>query len=661
MKTSVNKIFAFLISITLSFFLAACCLKVPALTAAISARGNLNLLTYTVFVLVFIFSFMIIYGILNHFQRAASAKASAFSILFTGILLIGSTLFLLAMLYLEGNVYGGVSDRYIWHTLPFSLVVICMAAELIFFFLCFHDTSVSLPKAALYSLYAMLTLLVAWSFYTPDTFVRGYSDRLHANAYYNSIYNVLHGAPYTADTTSIYGHYAILFRWPLKLLGGDYIDFILLIVLLGAVCFLALFLALHFLVPDNLLRVLGAVAMTLPILTMRGGYYWQLWPHRILFMSLLILYAAIGVRFHLTGHIYCIIGYLLSLLAIIWNTECGIFCAVSWAAFWILKYCCERRWHWGKVFSHGLLHICAVIVCFAGAYGVVNLYNLIHGGTYNSLKDFLFPLMTSAYMDDLLRLELPDFPSAYMPVLALLCLCIAWGLSHMNLFHKNKERNLSRIPLICFVFSTAVLSLGMITYFINRAAYHNLDIIHLPAILLICILSQRGMDFIRTFRLKKYKNATTSQLFQGAFTALNLALLLVLTTGTVIQYGYNADYKKQFDNRQGLHDFAAHIAANIPEDTYAFGIGVAEIYSILRWDTQVYTLDFADISVYPSAADYVLTDMKNKNVDDFLLGEQTIKKLKTYAPEQYQWVRENYKLSQEFEFEGAVFKYYIKK
>ena len=74
---------------------------------------------------------------------------------------------------------------------------------------------------------------------------RNGADRLHMNAYFNSIYNVLHGSPYTEYTTSIYGHYGILYKLPMKLLGGDHIDFILLNSLAGALTFLAMFVALH--------------------------------------------------------------------------------------------------------------------------------------------------------------------------------------------------------------------------------------------------------------------------------------------------------------------------------------------------------------------------------------------------------------------------------
>ena len=107
----------------------------------------------------------------------------------------------------------------------------------------------------------------------------------------------MHGSPYTEYTTSIYGHYGILYKLPMKLLGGDLIDFIFLNTVIGALCFLAAFLALHFIVKNNLLRILGAIALTFPVLSMRSGIYWQLWPHRILFMCLMLFWIAFCVRF----------------------------------------------------------------------------------------------------------------------------------------------------------------------------------------------------------------------------------------------------------------------------------------------------------------------------------------------------------------------------
>ncbi|MDO5390789.1 MAG: hypothetical protein Q4F24_06845 [Eubacteriales bacterium] len=661
MKSSMNKISSFLAAFALSLLFGACCLKIPVLSEAISARGNINLLTYAMVIILFCLLFLLFYAVTNRLSKDTTADSCIPALIVCGILLAVTAVFFFFMFQLEGNIYGGVTDRYIWHKLPIWLVIFFLAGEFLFCFLCIRKDSIHLPDSGMYLLYSMFTVLIGYTYYTPSIFVRGASDRLHANAYYNSIYNVLHGAPYTEYTTCIYGHYGILYRLPMKLLGGDFADFILLNSILGALCFLAMFLALHVTVQNNLLRFLGTIAMTFPILAMRGGYYWQLWPHRILFMSLMIFFAAVCVRFGWFNWFTCILGYIIALAGIVWNTESGLFCAIAWAGFWILRSLCIHWWRFPKILLQALIHVLCIVLCFFGAYGIVNLYNGLHGGSANSIREFLFPLMTDSYMTDLLRVDLPEFPSAYLPVLFLLFLAAAWGMSYMNLINKHKQYSLTAFLLPCFAFFTSVLTLGQMSYFMNRAAYHNLDICHLPAILLLCLLSEHGMDCIRDFRWKKRGQYQPAQIFKAAFSVVNVFLLLTLATGTAVQYGYNADLKTQFHNKQELTDFAANIAANVPKDTYAFGIGTAEIYSILRWDTQCYTLDFADLSVRPQVADYVVSDIKDKHVEEFLVGENTMKKFKTFSPENYEWIRKNYKRAKEFEFQGAVFEYYITK
>lgn len=661
MKSSMNKIYAFLAALTLSLLAGACCLKVPFLSEAISARGNINLLTYAMVIVLFCLLYLLFYAMIDRFTKDTDASSCAPALAVCIILLALTAVFFFFMFQLEGNIYGGVTDRYIWHKIPIWLVIFFLAGEFLFCFLCIRKDNIHIPDSGMYLLYSMFTVLIGYTYYTPSIFVRGASDRLHANAYYNSIYNVLHGAPYTEYTTSIYGHYGILYRLPMKLLGGDFADFILLNSILGALCFLLMFLALHMTVKNKLLRFLGTIAMTFPILAMRGGFYWQLWPHRILFMSLMIFFAALCVRFGWFNWFTCILGYLIALIGIVWNTESGLFCAIAWAGFWILRSLCIHWWRIPKVLLQAVIHVSSVILCFFGAYGIVNLYNSIHGGSANSIREFLFPLMTSSYMTDLLRVDLPEFPSAYLPVLFLLFLSAAWGMSYINLINKNKQYSLTAFLLPCFAFFTSVLTLGQMSYFMNRAAYHNLDICHLPAVLLLCLLSEHGMDCIRDFHWKERKSFAPSRMFKAAFSTVNLCVLLALATGTAVQYGYNADLKTQFHNGQELTDFAADIAANIPKDTYAFGIGTAEIYSILRWDTQCYTLDFADLSVRPQVADYVVNDIKEKKVTDFLVGENTMKKFKTFSPDSYEWIRKNYKRTKTFEFQGAIFEYYTQK
>ena len=102
--------------------------------------------------------------------------------------------------------------------------------------------------------------------------------------------------------------------------------------------FSMLILTLHLMVENTVIRILGCIAMTLPILSMRGGYYWQVWPHRILFPAVLLLYGAFCLRLNRMNRLTCVLGYVLCLAGVVWNTESGMICAAAWAALWILRY-----------------------------------------------------------------------------------------------------------------------------------------------------------------------------------------------------------------------------------------------------------------------------------------------------------------------------------
>lgn len=122
----------------------------------------------------------------------------------------------------ETQQVGSVAGRYGWHTQPLWLMAALFFVELAAFFWMYRKITVEekCGEWLLYVLYAVLTILVFYSMDTPNIFGRGeWGDSYHAHAYFNSIYNVHWGMPYTAELTSIYGHYALLWKLPMKLIG----------------------------------------------------------------------------------------------------------------------------------------------------------------------------------------------------------------------------------------------------------------------------------------------------------------------------------------------------------------------------------------------------------------------------------------------------------
>ena len=636
------------------FFIA--CLKLPALSSAISGIGNLNMITYAGTVVLFCLTFWLFYKGFS-VRPVSLSPSNVFRFLFPTVLLIGSLFFIAVSFLTEGNLAGGVTYKFIWHNLPFPFVGIMVLILASVFLGLWKFRDFSADSRILWLYYGALTLLMWYTSYTPNIFGRYLaSDAAHGHAYYNSIYNVYHGCAYTETTTSIYGHYALFYKLPMKILGGSFLDFIFLNACLCALCFFFAFAALHLIVQNNMIRILGCLAMTLPVLSMRGGFYWQLWPHRILFASLLTFFAAWCIRYRKLNRATWLLGYVISWLGVIWNTEGGIICAVAWAGLWMLHYFCSE----GRTVLRLLYTICcqalAVAAAFFGAYGAVGLYNILQECPPNSIREFLFPLVSASYMTDLLRLDLPLYPTWYMLVVILFLIGCAWGISCMKWFSGSRHNGQTFHALPCFCFFLSVLSLGQMTYFMNRPAYHNLDICHIPAVMILCVLTQLGLPLLKNRSV--IRKGTAAQLFKSTIALLSAGTLFVLCMGTVIQYSYNADIKKNFHNLDELRELADTIALDVPPHTYAFGVCAAEIYSLLGWSTNCYTLDFTDLSLRPEVADFVVKDMQEKEITEVFAGQGTVEKMEKFAPEAAEWFTEHFELQKEYPIGDSTFQYY---
>lgn len=79
-----------------------------------------------------------------------------------------------------------------------------------------------------------------------------------------------------------------------------------------------------------------------------------------------------------------------------------------------------------------------------GAYGLVNLYNLSKHSPANTLGEFLIPLLSDSYMVDILHLDLPMYPSAYMGVIVLFLIGTVMGIST---WFYPKQKNEGQVQL----------------------------------------------------------------------------------------------------------------------------------------------------------------------------------------------------------------------
>lgn len=505
-------------------------------------------------------------------------------------------------------------------------------------------------------IYAVLTILIFYCMDTPNIFGRAEAgDHFHAHAYYNSVYNVYQGLPYTDTLTSIYGHYGLLFKIPMKLVGGDFRMFVLMIAALGTLAHVCAFLVLELTVESRILRALGAVATAFPVLGMRGGYYWQVWPHRMIFPMILLLYAAILMKKQWWNVWTGLAGYLICLLAILWNTETGVILAVAWMALFVSRCLAGGEWRIGLLIRTVLVHAVCVAASFFGAYRIVNLYNLSKHSPANTLGEFLIPLLSDSYMVDILHLDLPMYPSAYMGVIALFLIGTAMGIST---WFYAKQKNDGQVQLIFFL---SISALGRITYYVNRPSYHNLDCVSLSAVILLAYLGQRGMTFIKERKWKHWEEIDLAGVVNGTLGLACAAAVLAMSTGTVLQFSQNSKIKENYHNVGELEAFVQEIAEVVPENTHGFGLNVAEIYSLLHWNTQCFTMDFSDMAVIPESLQELQEQLTEADAPYVFTSRSSLPIWERNDPETYQWFSETYELDQTFPYYEEEFQFYRKK
>lgn len=591
-------------ALTLDIFIFIFILFNNEVYTKIKETGKSGMIIYIIvvaaFVVLFVFGIFFVRKFIDiKFLENEKVKKVIFFVMTFGILLI-----LLIAYMKEVEFFGTDSQNYVWHKIPNIISISMMFLISVIFLKYIKNKEHNIINNSVFLIYFVISFITGYSLYMPNYFN---ADLYHGHAYCNSIYNIMNNVTYSDVFTSIYGHYAIIYRLPLEIMGCTMENVVLLISIIGGISMYFACLTVHNIIHNNSIRIITCISLALPVVGLLTTDYWQVQPHRIIFPSIYMYLTSVFIKSKMTKK-KILISYLVSVIAIIWNTETGVICTVAWAGLMVFDCICANKTKIFNIVKTIFLHGIATIGSFLLAYGVVNVYNILLGGEVNSIKTFLFPLFT---LTSEIATDLPIILSSYMLEMVLYAVMIGWVL-YKYVFSKVEFAENELFDARLSVLLT-IIGMGQMTYFMNRSAYYNLYISHFSSILLLLIIIKRGLMCFKKIKFSSVKNLHCYEIMKGTMAGVILSVLAIWATGTIVGGAIrtNTRIDSGFQNYRLISDFAHTIKEVVPEDTYAFGIGVPELYSILGWDTQCYVIDFADMNEWTT--EYIVSQVDNES------------------------------------------------
>ena len=418
------------------------------------------------------------------------------------------------------------------------------------------------------------------------------ADMHHLHAYFNSIINTLSAEPFDECMSSIYGHYALFYVIPVKIfstvLGISSLSGIVLVIcLVGGITFAASYCLLDKLIDNNIIYCISVMAFTV-ISTFFGEIrqYYQLLPHRIFFQALILYGAWHAVYVKQRKWLL----WLICTGAMLWNIETGfVCCAASFALY--LWFDIDHDKKYSRVILYAVKNLLIVTSAFGAAYFAVNIYNMYNGGKWNSVKTFIFPLMNSSYMQDVLVRPFPVFfAGCFLEVIlfmGVLCYCGSRLLSsaggNNNLDHKK----------YVFMAFNSLMGLGSLVYFMNHPVGSTLYISHVELVILLAVCADIKTALPYKFRGRFIDNFRWMARWFAVLVLLSLVLDSARSVGIAVDNRMSTTW-----DPDSLEDICGAVGKHIPEGTVGFGKGVPELYSALNRETGVYVGDWSDYSFF---------------------------------------------------------------
>ena len=509
--------------------------------------------------------------------------------------LTAAAVFLCTSYILEKNVFDAASHHSLEMMLPWYVILSALFVLFVIFLLLIKHKNI-LEKTSLQnkfgSFFIGVTIIVfigisAFHFYRID--FTDYYDFFNTHAYFNSILNIFWGQPFTETITSIYGHYAFFYYLPLKLayalgMHNIYKAYTIITAVLNICTLLIWIRILCWNVKNRFIQFMGIIMICYVSSSRIVSIYPANNPNRVFPMAVMALMISLWYKAdpkHKRS--ISVIGYISAAAITIWNTECGIFAVVSWAALHICSLLQTKR---GIKWQCIILHLCAIPFTFAAAVFICGCLNVLFGGEMLSVYEFIFPMTSSKHMS-LIEIPLSAFPSAWMSIMVLTFLFLGYGIKDTVLCtQKNTPSNQSAA---CFSF--AVLTLGLLSYPINRPAY-SCFFVTLPfAAVMTAIIADHFAGYNKHLLNENFRKSIGKMPAETGIWLLSTFVMLVMTVSCFVNIPYKLKNSKSYNDTERITQVYQWILQQKDKQALAIGNSASIFYAYLGWDPGVYYMD----------------------------------------------------------------------
>lgn len=606
---------------------------------------------------VFVIAAVLFYIISGRLKPEWSDKAEKiWCVLPVGALIIWMILFYIN----ETNTEQALNaDELIRRTFPFPLwITLMLGGTVVCLFLLKRSSTekvYGMNRIVRVVITVLFTIGTSVQFYAPNIFQDVQGGTYHSHAYTNSIINACWLIPYSHHMESLYGHYAILYMPVLKALHRflhvDYLTGIWIVTaVIAGVSILLFAYILNYFAKSNVIYYLGLFAIGEEyFMLMQGGVYMQVHPHRMIFP---VAVAALALLEHRKQKRYHVLSVILLTLSFVWSTEVGIVTMLAYAAYswaWYTmdgeKFSVRKA---GLLFREGAIY---VLLPFALAYGVINGYNLLAGGSILNFKEFMFPLISDRGYIDSIELPLPDVTHTWIGSAVLFLAITVMSLFYLLLPKKGEEKG--EKP---YYFLLGIMCLGLMLYYINRPVEGCMFIVMFLMLIIQAIILQKSQKVYLEW--KESKEALFARPQRFLFLSLRIIttfILFIMAFDSL--YSMPSAWKKSAETiwkRDELVEFAEYIWIQIPPNAKSFGEGVPELMALIDRDTHLHTTEWSYRNTPLDTMEMVRKDLEDE--EWFFCSTASL----YYMQCEYPGLTDHFYLHETFEYNGAEFAFFRK-